>query len=79
MEAKQLVTELLESGLTQVEISERSGVAQSSLSKLANGMVDDIMSRNYRALETLHRRVMHSKRRRLARVSREADAVVVNR
>lgn len=44
--------------LTQVEVSQKTGIAQSSISKIERGTVEDVMSRNYRALQTLHAEVV---------------------
>lgn len=54
MDAKDLLMAIRAFGLTQVQISERTGVAQSTISKIERGEVADIMSKSYRALQALH-------------------------
>lgn len=53
MEAQEIVATLVERGFTQVQISERTGIAQPTLSKVLRGEVDDVLSRNYRKLDAL--------------------------
>lgn len=54
MEARDLVSDLLASGLTQVALAERTGMAQSTISKVLTGRVADVLSVNYRKLQALH-------------------------
>lgn len=63
MEAKDYVTALLGMGLTQAYISKETGVNQSTISKIVNGVVDDVTSKNYRALEALY--IKHTLPRRV--------------
>ena len=58
MEAREFVAALVKSGLTQQAISERTGIPQPTLSKVLRGDVADVMSRNYRKLQTLHAEVI---------------------
>ena len=58
MEPKELVQALRRKGLTQRQIEERTGITQPTISKIERGDVADVMSRNYRALLTLHDAVM---------------------
>lgn len=55
MEARDFVTDLQSWGLTQTQIAERSGIPQPTVSKIARGAVDDVLSKNYRSLEALHK------------------------
>lgn len=55
MEARDFVQDLQRWGLTQDHIADRTGIPQPTISKIARGKVDDVLSRNYRALETVHR------------------------
>lgn len=55
MEARDFVHDLQKWGLTQTQIAERSGVPQPTVSKIARGAVDDVLSKNYRSLEALHK------------------------
>lgn len=57
MEARDFVEALIGKGLTQSDIAERTGIPQPSISKVARGEVDDVLSRNYRKLQTLHAEV----------------------
>lgn len=60
MEAKDYVLALKEKGLTQVQIGEGSGIPQPTISKIERGDVSDVMSKNYRALQSLYEKVMGS-------------------
>jgi predicted transcriptional regulator len=66
MEAKDFVTDLLKWGLTQVQIAERSGIPQPTISKIARGEVEDVLSRNYRSLQHVHEAEKKRRARRLA-------------
>ncbi|MEL4181213.1 transcriptional regulator [Roseateles sp. PN1] len=57
MEAKDFIAAILQSGLTQCEISERTGIPQPTISKVVRGDVSDVLSRNYRKLQALHKKV----------------------
>ena len=54
MEPRELVQALRDSGLTQVQIEERTGIPQPTLSKILRGKVDDVLSANYRRLLAAH-------------------------
>lgn len=54
MEAKDFVVALVGAGLTQSVIAEKTGIPQPTISKIARGGVDDVMSRNYRKLQALY-------------------------
>lgn len=54
MEAKDYVLHLKNSGLTQMQISELTGIHQSSISKIENGVVSDVGSKSYRALQSVY-------------------------
>ena len=54
MEARDFISALIESGLTQAQIADRTGIPQPSLSKVLRGDVDDVLSRKYRKLQTLY-------------------------
>lgn len=57
MEAQDFVRELVDRGMTQSQIAERTGIPQPTLSKVLRGDVKDVLSRNYRQLERLHAEV----------------------
>lgn len=57
MEARDYVKALLDAGLTQVEIAEKTGIPQPTISKVFRGDVADVLSRNYRKLQELHETV----------------------
>lgn len=59
MEARELIEALIARGWTQQQIGERIGLTQASVSKVARGDVDDVMSRSYRRLEALHAEVVN--------------------
>jgi len=54
MEAKDYVIAIRTHGLTQAQIAERTGIPQPTISKIVRGDVSDVMSKNYRALQSLH-------------------------
>ncbi len=54
MEARDFIAALIARGMTQSDISERTGIPQPTISKVARGDVSDVMSRNYRKLQELH-------------------------
>lgn len=54
MEAKDYVDAIRKLGLTQAQIAEKTGIPQPTISKIERGDVSDVMSRNYRALQSLH-------------------------
>lgn len=41
-------------GLTQAQVADRTGIPQPTISKIERGDVQDVMSRNYLALQALH-------------------------
>lgn len=54
MEARDLILSLLGLGLKQAAIAKKTGIAQPTISKVARGEVQDVMSRNYLKLLALH-------------------------
>ena len=54
MEAKDYVLAIRAYGLTQEQVADKTGIPQPTISKIERGDVADVMSRNYRALQTLH-------------------------
>jgi transcriptional regulator with XRE-family HTH domain len=58
MEALDYVKALLDSGLTQSEIADRTGIPQPTISKIYRGDIADVLSRNYRKLQALHAEVL---------------------
>lgn len=54
MEARDYIEALIRHGLTQIEIAHRTGIPQPTISKVARGDVADVLSRNYRKLQSLH-------------------------
>lgn len=61
MEARDLVLAIRAFGLTQNEVSEKTGIPQPTISKIERGDVEDVMSKNYRALLALHEELGKSK------------------
>lgn len=53
----EIVCDLLEFGFSQNTIAERSGVHQTTISKLARGDITDVMSQTYRTLLALHQEI----------------------
>lgn len=60
MEAKDYVDVIRKLGLTQAQIAEKTGIPQPTISKIERGDVSDVMSRNYRALQSLHSELVAS-------------------
>jgi transcriptional regulator with XRE-family HTH domain len=58
MEASDIVADLLARGWTQVQIAERTGIPQPTLSKIVRKDVQDVMSRSYRKLAALRAEVV---------------------
>lgn len=58
MEARDYLKAIRGRGLTQAQVSERTGIPQPTISKIERGEVDDVLSRNYRALQSLHMEVV---------------------
>ena len=54
MEARDYVLAIRAFGLTQTEVAEKTGIPQPTISKIERGDVEDVMSKNYRALQALH-------------------------
>jgi predicted transcriptional regulator len=54
MEAKEYLSAIRATGLTQVQVAERTGIPQPTISKIERGDVNDVLSKNYRALQSLH-------------------------
>ena len=57
MEAQDYVLALKQKGYTQTQISDATGIAQPTISKIERGEVTDVMSRNYRALQLAHKKM----------------------
>jgi len=58
MEARDYINELTGAGMTQVQIAEKTGIPQPTISKVARGEVSDVLSRNYRKLAALYESVL---------------------
>lgn len=54
MEARDYVLALKQNGMTQVQIEERTGIPQPTISKIERGDVADVMSKTYRALKATY-------------------------
>ena len=57
MEARDYIQALIDAGLTQTEIDRRTGIPQTTVSKILRGETQDVMSRTYRRLQALHAEV----------------------
>ena len=57
MEARDYLKAIRDKGLTQAQVAEKTGIPQPTISKIERGDVEDVMSRNYRALQALHEQV----------------------
>lgn len=56
MEARDYVLALKGLNLTQIQISDGTGIPQPTISKIERGDVSDVMSRSYRALQSFYER-----------------------
>ena len=54
MEARDFIVDLLNRGWTQEQIAARTGIQQPTVSKLARGLAQDVLSANYLKLQALH-------------------------
>ena len=54
MTAKEYLFAIRERGLTQVQVSARSGIPQPTISKIERGETKDVRSRNFLALQRLY-------------------------
>lgn len=62
MEARDYVLALKQNGMTQVQIEERTGIPQPTISKIERGDVADVMSKTYRALKATYDEIMDVER-----------------
>lgn len=65
MEARDYVLALKELKLTQVQISEGTGIPQPTISKIERGGVDDVMSKSYRAIQAFYQKVIASQQKQV--------------
>lgn len=61
MQARDFLAAIRATGMTQAEVASKTGIPQPTISKIERGEVNDVMSRNYLALKTLHRHVSRAK------------------
>lgn len=61
MHPRDYIAALADWGLTQMQIAERTGLAQSTISKVARGDVSDILSQSYLRLRALYEEVRDSR------------------
>lgn len=72
MEAKDYLRAIRATGLTQVQVSEKTGIQQSTISKIERGDIEDVLSKNYRALQDLYKQVVPASIRKQDRKTGEA-------
>lgn len=66
MEAKDYVDAIRKHGLTQEQIAAKTGIAQPTISKIERGEVSDVMSRNYRSLQSLYKTLVKREKKAVA-------------
>jgi len=66
MEARDYLKAIRDRGLTQAQVAEQTGIPQPTISKIERGEVEDVLSRNYRALQSLHAKLRKKPRRSTA-------------
>jgi len=52
--AQDYLKAIRDSGLTQSQVAERTGIPQGTISKIERGQVSDVLSKTYLALQSLH-------------------------
>ncbi len=57
LEPRDLVLAIKAAGLTQQQIKDKTGISQSTISKIERGANGDVRARTYRSLVTLHEQV----------------------
>lgn len=60
MDAKDYLLAIRSHGLTQTQVSQKTGIPQPTISKIERGDVADVMSRSYRALQDLYAELVKS-------------------
>lgn len=63
MTAREYLMAIREKGLTQVQIAERTGVPQGTISKVERGQVGDVLSKTYLAIKALYDELYPEQRR----------------
>lgn len=58
MEAIDYLKAIRDTGLTQNQVAERTGIPQPTISKIERGDIRDVRSKSYRALAALHEEVV---------------------
>lgn len=58
MDAKDYLKAIRATGMTQAEVSAKTGIPQPTISKIELGKIADVLSKNYRALQALYREVV---------------------
>lgn len=62
MEARDFIKQLIDAGMTQVQIAEKTGITQPTVSKILRGEVRDVLSQSYRRLASLHSEVVNPRK-----------------
>lgn len=57
LEPRDLVLAIKAAGLTQQQIKDKTGISQSTISKIERGANTDVRARTYRSLVSLHEQV----------------------
>lgn len=58
LEPRELVLAIKAAGLTQQQIKDKTGISQSTISKIERGAHSDVRARTYRSLLDLHQQVL---------------------
>jgi transcriptional regulator with XRE-family HTH domain len=58
LEPRELVLAIKAAGLTQQQIKDKTGISQSTISKIERGAHADVRARTYRSLVDLHQQVL---------------------
>lgn len=63
MEAKEYLAAIRKKGLTQMQISAKTGITQSAISKIERGDVSDVRSSSYRSLQDLYKTIVRREKK----------------
>jgi len=63
MEAKDYLAAIRRKGLTQMQISAKTGITQSAISKIERGDVSDVRSSSYRSLQELYKTIVRREKK----------------
>jgi len=63
MDIQNMLKQILDSGLSQVQVARSLGVSQVAVSKISRGLTKTVQYDTGKAIEAMHRRVIRAKRK----------------